>query len=123
MKVLASLRFPGPAFDELTDVELLPAPLPDGLRGERSDVEVLAVVHEIVDDQTLTLLPSLRLVANYGAGYDEIDVPACLARGVAVTNTPGVLDDDTADLAFALILATRRRLIEGDRLLRRGKWP
>jgi glyoxylate reductase len=123
MKVLASLRFPGPAFDELTDVELLAAPLPDGLGGERGDVEVLAVVHEIVDDRTLALLPSLRLVANYGAGYDEIDVPACVARGVAVTNTPAVLDDDTADLAFALILGARRRVIEGDRLLRRGEWP
>ena len=123
MKVLASARFPGPAFDELTDVEFLPAPLPAGLNGERGDVEVLAVLHEIVDDRTLALLPSLRLVANYGAGYDGIDVPACAARGVAVSNTPGALDDDTADLAFALVLAARRRVIEGDRLLRRGDWP
>lgn len=122
MKVLASRRFPGPAFDELRDVEFLEAPLPDGIRGERPGVEALAVVHESVDERTLALLPSLRIVANYGAGYEGIDVAACAARGVTVTNTPEVLDAATADLAFALVLAARRRVIEGDILLRRGQW-
>jgi glyoxylate reductase len=123
MKVLASRPFPGPAFAELTDVELLGEPLPGGIGAVRSDVEALAVVHEVVDDRTLELLPALRLVANYGAGYDGIDVEACATRGVAVTNTPGVLDAATADLTFALVLAARRRLVEGDRLVRRGSWP
>jgi glyoxylate reductase len=123
VKVLASVRFPGPAFDELTDVELLHAPLPDALAGERADVEAIAVVHEVIDERTLELLPSLRLVANYGVGYDGIDVAACLARGVTVTNTPGVIDAATADLALALMLAARRRLVEGDMLIRRGTWP
>ena len=123
MKVLASRRFPGPAFAELTDVEFLGAPLPDGIGARRADVEALAVVTEVVDDRALHLLPALRLVANYGAGYDGIDVAACAARGVAVTNTPGVVDGATADLAFALMLATRRRVVEGDSLLRRGVWP
>jgi lactate dehydrogenase-like 2-hydroxyacid dehydrogenase len=122
VKVLASEVFPGPAFAELPDVELLPAPLPAGLGGSRPDVEALAVVHEVVDDRTLDLLPALRLVANYGVGYDGVDVAACAARGVAVTNTPAVLDAATADLTFALVLATRRRLVEGDALLRRGIW-
>jgi glyoxylate reductase len=122
MRVLASRRFPGPAFDDLPDVELLEAPLPDGIRGERPDVEALAVLHEWVDERSLALLPSLRIVANYGVGYDEIDVAACAARGITVTNTPGVLDSATADLAFGLILAARRRVIEGDILLRRGEW-
>jgi glyoxylate reductase len=62
------------------------------------------------------------LIANYGVGYDRIDVDAARAHGVAVTNTPGVLDAATADLAFALILAARRRLVEGDRLVREGRW-
>jgi lactate dehydrogenase-like 2-hydroxyacid dehydrogenase len=123
VKVLASCRFPGPAFAELTDVELLPARLPDGVGNVRRDVEGLAVVHEEVDERTLALLPAVRVVANYGVGYDGIDVAACAARGVAVTNTPGVLDASTADLAFALILASRRRLVEGDRLIRGGSWP
>lgn len=122
MRVLASRRLPGPAFDELPDVELLEAPLPEGIRSERPDVEALAVVHEWVDERSLALLPSLRIVANYGVGCDEIDLPACAARGITVTNTPGVLDAATADLAFALILAARRRVIEGDTLLRRGEW-
>jgi glyoxylate reductase len=70
----------------------------------------------------LDLLPSLRVVANFGVGYDRIDVAACAARGVVVTNTPGVLDDATADLAFALLLAVRRRVVDGDRFVRSGGW-
>jgi glyoxylate reductase len=61
-------------------------------------------------------------VANFGVGYDRIDLAACAARGVVVTNTPGVLDDAVADLALALILAVRRRVVEGDRLVRSGAW-
>jgi glyoxylate reductase len=122
LKILASTRFPGPAFDELRDVEILSAPLPGGLGGVRPGVEALAVVAEVVDDRTLDLLPDLRLVANYGVGYDVVDVDACSRRGVAVTNTPGVLDAATADLAFALILAARRRIVEGDSYVREGRW-
>ncbi len=121
--VLASRRFPGPAFEELRDVELLAAALPEGIEGERPDVEALAVVHETVDERTLERLPSLRLVANYGVGYDGIDLAACLAHGVSVTNTPGVLDAATADLAMALMLAARRRVVEGDALVRERQWP
>jgi lactate dehydrogenase-like 2-hydroxyacid dehydrogenase len=122
VKVLATERFPGPAWDELDDVEILGAPLPEGVGGRREDVEALAVTHAVVDARTLDLLPALRLVANYGVGYDGVDVAACAARGVSVTNTPGAVDAATADLTFALILATRRRLAEGDALLRRGVW-
>jgi glyoxylate reductase len=61
-------------------------------------------------------------VANFGVGYDRVDVAACAARGVVVTNTPGVLDEATADLAFALILAARRQVVEGDRFVRSGGW-
>jgi glyoxylate reductase len=117
MRVLASRRFPGPAWDELEDVEYLTGEL----REARPGVEVLASVGS-VDAHFLELLPDLRLVANYGVGYDGVDVDACRARGVAVTNTPGVLDAATADLAFALILAVRRRVAEGDGYVRAGKW-
>ena len=122
MKVLASRRFPGPAWEELDDVELLRGSPPEGLGGVRPGVEALAVVAERVDERTLELLPDLRIVANYGVGYDGIDVAACERRGVAVTNTPGVLDAATADLAVALVLAVRRRVVEGDRYVRAGKW-
>lgn len=117
MKILASRRFPGPAWDELEDVEYY-----DSLDGERPDVEALAVVAERIDDCVLDLFPRLRLVANYGVGYDAIDVRACAARDVAVTNTPGVLDAATADLTMALILASRRRVVEGDAFVRAGRW-
>jgi glyoxylate reductase len=118
VKILASRPFPGPAWDELTDVEYYDGPLD----GPRPDIEAFAVVGEVIDARTLALFPNLRLVANYGAGYDGIDVAACAVAGVAVTNTPGVLDAATADLTLALILATRRRVVESDSFVRAGRW-
>jgi glyoxylate reductase len=70
----------------------------------------------------LERLPRLRVIANFGVGYDNIDVAAAAARGVAVANTPGVLTDATAELTWALILAAARRLGEGERLVRAGRW-
>lgn len=116
MKVLATRRYPGPALDELSDLEIATLA---SLDGPRPDVEGLVVANE---PPPLDLLPSLRAIANFGVGYDRIDVAACAERGVVVTNTPGVLDAATADLAFALVLATRRRVVEGDRLVRSGGW-
>ena len=116
MKVLATRRYPGPALDELSDLEIATLA---SLDGPRADVEGLVVANE---RPPLELLPSLRAIANFGVGYDRIDIAACAERGVVVTNTPGVLDAATADLAFALILAARRRVVEGDRLVRTGGW-
>jgi glyoxylate reductase len=116
VKILSTRRFPGPAFDELGDVEVRSLA---ELHEPRADVEVLVVANE---SAPLELLPNLRLVANFGVGYDRVGAEACLARGVVVTNTPGVLDATTADLTFALILATRRQVVEGDRLVRLGSW-
>src|SRR3954468_12291871 len=64
----------------------------------------------------------LRLIANYGTGVDNIDVEAAYKRGITVTNTPGVLTEDTADMTMALILTVSRRLVEGERLARSGEW-
>jgi glyoxylate reductase len=75
-----------------------------------------------VDAGLLERAPKLRVVANYAVGYDNVDLAACTARGVRVTNTPGVLTEATADLAFGLLLATARRIAEGDRLVRRGEF-
>ena len=116
MKVLATQRLPGPAWDELRDVVI------GTLDEPCDDAEALVAPGVAIDDAVLDRLPSLRLVANFGVGYDQVDVAACRARGVEVTNTPGVLDAATADLAFALLLATRRRLVEGDDLVRSGRW-
>jgi len=64
----------------------------------------------------------LKLIANYGTGVDNIDVEAAYKRGITVTNTPGVLTEDTADMTMALILAVSRRLVEGEKLARSGEW-
>jgi len=115
LKVLATRRYPGPAFDELGAVNVRAL----GELTEPHDFEVLVVANEPVP---VNLLPALRLVANFGVGYDRLGVEELAQRGVAVTNTPGVLDAATADLTWALILATRRRLVEGDRRVRAGEW-
>jgi glyoxylate reductase len=117
--IAATQTFPGPAWQELTGVTLLDtwppaAPLPG--------VAVLLQAVVAVGPDELDLLPDLRLVANYGVGYDRVDVAACRERGVAVTNTPGVLDAAVADLTLAMILACRRHLVESDRFVRDGHW-
>lgn len=118
MRVLATRRLPGPAFDELEDVATIPLDELERTPG----VEALIATNETVDDRVLDLLPDLRVVANFGVGYDRVDVAACRSRGITVTNTPGVLDAATADLAMALLLAARRRVVEGDREIRAGTW-
>jgi len=119
VRIAATQAFPGPAWDELPDVTLLevwpPAePLPE--------VEILLEAVVPVGRDELDLLPGLRLVANYGVGYDSVDVAACRERGIAVTNTPGVLDAAVADLTLALILACRRHLVVSDRFVREQRW-
>ncbi len=81
---------------------------------------LLPTLADRVDGELLDAAPRLRVVANHAVGYDNVDVAACTARGVWVTNTPDVLTDSTADLAWALILALARRLREGERLIRSG---
>jgi glyoxylate reductase len=83
---------------------------------------LLPILGDRVDKELLEAAPRLRVVANHAVGYDNVDVPACSARGVWVTNTPDVLTDATADLAWALILALARRLREGERMLRAGEF-
>ena len=83
---------------------------------------LLPILGDRVDKELLEAAPRLRVVANHAVGYDNIDVPACSARGVWVTNTPDVLTDATADLTWALILSLARRLREGERMLRAGEF-
>jgi len=113
VRVHATRRLPGPAWDDLGAVAV------GTLDEAGEDVEVLVVANEPLEPSRF---PRLRLVANYGVGYDRIDVEECRARGIRVTNTPGVLDAATADLAVALMLAARRRVVEGDALVRAGRW-
>jgi hydroxypyruvate reductase len=75
-----------------------------------------------IDGATIARLPKLKVIAHFGVGYDTVDVDAARARKVAVTNTPDVLTEEVADLAIALLLATVRRVPQGDRYVREGKW-
>jgi len=83
---------------------------------------LVCLLTERVDEAFLRAAPQLRIVANVAVGFDNIDVPACTKRGVAATNTPGVLDETTADFAWALMMAVARRLGEGETLARSGQW-
>jgi glyoxylate reductase len=84
---------------------------------------LISLLTEKIDAELLDAAgPSLRIVANVAVGFDNIDVPLCTSRKVAVTNTPGVLDETTADFAWTLLMAVARRLIEGDRMARSGAW-
>jgi glyoxylate reductase len=83
---------------------------------------LICLLTEKIDDELLSAGPRLRTVANIAVGFDNIDVDACTRRGVAVSNTPGVLDETTADFAWTLLMAVARRLIEGDALCRSGQW-
>ena len=83
---------------------------------------VVCCLTDRIDAKLLERCPRLKVVANVAVGYNNIDLPACTARGVMATNTPGVLDDSTADLAWALILGAARRLTELERRVRAGEW-
>jgi glyoxylate/hydroxypyruvate/2-ketogluconate reductase len=96
---------------------------PEALRARAADKDALLVVtSDKVDATLLQGCPRLKLVATGSVGYNHIDLAACARRGVLVTNTPDVLTEATADLAFALLMATARRITESERWLRQGHW-
>lgn len=84
---------------------------------------LVCLLTEKVDQELLAKAPKLRIAATVSVGYDNIDVPACTKRKVIATHTPGVLDDTTADFAWALMMAVARRLPEGEAWIRSGEWP
>jgi glyoxylate reductase len=101
----------------------LPPPREELLRRVAGRDGVLTLLTDRVDDELLDAAgPQLKVVSNYAVGFDNIDVAACARRGIPVGNTPGVLTETTADLAWALLMAAARRLPEGDRYVRDGNW-
>jgi glyoxylate reductase len=120
-RVLVTHELPGDAVARLRaahEVEM--GPLSDDVP-DTYDAWVTLLVDR-VDATRLSRAPCLKVVANVAVGVDNVDLAAARARGVAVTNTPGVLTEATADLAFALLLTAARRVAEGDRLVRAGAW-
>jgi glyoxylate reductase len=100
----------------------LPPPRAELLAGVRDVDGLLSLLTDRVDAELLEAAPKLRVVANMAVGYDNIDVPAATARKIPVTNTPGVLTETSADMAWALLMSTARRIVEADRFTRDGKW-
>lgn len=117
---------PGPAIlAEAADVTAYPANRPLDEANIRQAAEgCVGIVSQLMDPIRETVLssPGLKIVSNVAVGFDNIDVPTATARRVMVTNTPGVLDDSTADFAFTLLMAAARRVVEGDSFTRSGRY-
>jgi glyoxylate reductase len=103
-----------------TDEGLTPAALIERARGKH------AIVSQLTDKLSREVIsqldPEVRVIANVAVGYDNIDIPAATERGILVTNTPGILSDTTADFAFALLMASARRVVEAHEFVHSGKW-
>ena len=98
-------------------------PAPSALREGLCQADAAIVtLGDFIDAETIRVATRLKILANYAVGYNNIDLAATQARGLIVTNTPDVLTDATADLTWALLLATARRVVEGDALVRSGRW-
>jgi glyoxylate reductase len=128
-RVFVTRELPFPALERLEaehEVDTWPgdlAPPPDDLRAHTSEADgLLSMVADRVDEALLDAAPNLRAIANYAVGTDNIDLEAAAARSIPVGNTPDVLTDATADLAFALILALARGIVSGAETVRAGEW-
>jgi glyoxylate reductase len=97
-------------------------PREEVLRRVKDKDGLICLLTEKVNEDLLKMAPKLRIAANVAVGFDNLDVAACTKRGVAATNTPGVLDETTADFAWTLLMAVARRLSEGEALARSGNW-
>jgi glyoxylate reductase len=97
-------------------------PRDEVLRHVKDKDGLICLLTEKVNEEFLRAAPKLRIASNVAVGYDNIDVDACTKRGVVVTNTPGVLDETTADFAWTLLMAVARRVAEGEALARSGNW-
>lgn len=128
--VYVTRRVPQPGLDMLVEacarVEVNPhdrvLTREELLAGVRGRDAVLCLLTDTIDAEVFDAAQGCRIFANYAVGYNNIDVPAATARGIAVTNTPGVLTDATADLTWALLFCAARRIAEGDRFTRAGKF-
>ena len=128
-RVLVTQRISQEALDALAarfdvesnqkDAPVSPAQL---LRRLKDKDAAITLITDVISEKILVGVPRLKIVSNVAVGYNNFDVAAATRRGVMLTNTPGAMDDTTADFAWSLILATARRLTEADRLVRSGKW-
>ncbi|ANZ33849.1 2-hydroxyacid dehydrogenase [Staphylococcus carnosus] len=129
-KVLVTRKIPERFVDQLKafaevemwDEEYVPMPREKFLEELKDADACFITLSEKVNEETLDAAPKLKIIANLAVGYDNIDIPLAEERGVTVTNTPEVLTETTAELGFALMLATARRIVEAEQYIRDGKW-
>lgn len=129
-RVFVTRLLPGPALEvlrEKCEVEvneedrvLTKREIIEGVRGKDG---LLCLLTDRIDAEVMDAgAPTLKVISNYAVGFDNIDVPEATRRGIAVTNTPGVLTETTADLTWALLMAVARRIVEADKFVRKGDW-
>jgi glyoxylate reductase len=128
-RVFVTRRIPAIGLDAIVaacDAEVWTGELPpseETLRLSIADCDgLVSMLTDRIDALLLDAAPRLKVVSNYAVGFNNIDVPACTQRGIAVGNTPGVLTDATADMAFCLLIAAARRLVDGHDFARTGQW-
>ena len=128
-KVFVTRRIPAAGLERIVascDAEVWPDQLPpayDVLRQKVSDCDgLVSLLTDRIDAALMDASPRLKVVSNYAVGFNNIDVPAATARGIAVGNTPGVLTDATADMAFCLLIGAARRVVDGHRYGQDGNW-
>jgi len=129
-KILVTRMIPGPALDMLAehfditvhrqDRAMSKSELSEAIQGKDA---LLSLLSDTIDSELMDVAgPQLKVIANYAVGFNNIDLDAATSRGIAVTNTPGVLTNATADLAWALLFSCSRRILEADRFLREGNF-
>jgi glyoxylate reductase len=128
-RVFVTRQIPAAGLDLIlanTNAEVWPEPLPpsyDILRQKAADCEgLVSLLTDRIDPELLDACPKLRVVSNYAVGFNNINIPAATQRGICVGNTPGVLTDATADMAFCLMIAAARRLVDGHAYGQANKW-
>jgi len=128
-RVYVTRILPKEAMDRINsfcDAKTWDGPLPpprEVLEENVTNIEgLLSLLTDKIDAALMDKAPKLKVISNYAVGFDNIDIPAATKRGIIVGNTPGVLTETTADLAFALLMAAGRRVVEGDKEVRAGKW-
>jgi glyoxylate reductase len=129
MKIFVTRKIPEPGLELLRkehDIEVFPhdrvptkKEIINGLRGKDG---LLCLLSDPIDEQVIYSEPNLKMIASYAVGYDNIDVKAAIKRGIPVSNTPGVLTDATAEMAWALLFSAARRIVEADSFTRSGKF-
>ena len=129
MKIFLTRKIPEPGLEILRkeyDVEVFPydrAPtkqeIINGIKGKNG---LLCLLTDLIDEEVINSEPNLKMIASYAVGYDNIDIKAATKRGIPVSNTPGVLTDATAEMAWALLLSVARRIVEADVFSRAGKF-